>query len=115
MKPSNYILDDKGKPVAEPDIVTWGRWFEANPKAKILKQTTLANDKWVSTVFLGIDHNFAETGPPVLWESMVFPKHGDYGDLDCQRYSSRSAALRGHKKLCAKHSLYLVSNEEDSA
>lgn len=26
----------------------------------------------ISTVFLGIDHNYSNAGPPVLWETMIF-------------------------------------------
>jgi len=48
----------------------------------------------VSTVFLGIDHNFSGEGPPLLYETMVFG-----GDLHegCNRYSTREEALAGHE------------------
>jgi hypothetical protein len=42
-------------------------------KNRIVKQEWIRAVK-VSTVFLGIDHNFdfEEDAPPVLWETMVF-------------------------------------------
>ena len=51
---------------------------------------------YVSTVFLGLDHNFMGVGPPLLWESLVFG--GEY-DGEMRRYTSKEEALRGHKEL----------------
>jgi hypothetical protein len=51
----------------------------------------------VSTVFLGIDHNFGN-GPPLLFETMVFG--GEY-DGYCKRYSTWEEAEGGHKTACA--------------
>lgn len=65
---SHWILDDKGVPIPV-DLETWAKWFEK--RDRIVKQEWIG-DCFVSTVFLGIDHNFGETGPPILWETMVF-------------------------------------------
>lgn len=54
----------------------------------------------VSTVFLGLDHDYTGKGPPVLWETMIFGVEilgSDEYDFQ-QRYSSREDALRGHKR-----------------
>ena len=84
MTTHKYILNEKGEPVAEPDLMTWARWFEDAHRH-------VAGDKIgrsrVSTVFLGIDYNFYDEGPPVLWETMVFG-----GKLDGQQ--SRCAGTR---------------------
>ena len=65
-----YIL--KGKKIVEcTDLLEWGRWFE-EPKNRIVKQETLDNDLWVSTIFLGLDHNYSGKGAPILFETMVF-------------------------------------------
>lgn len=95
-----YILDENGKTVATDDVLEWARFIE-KPINKILKQDDI-DDYKVSTVFLGIDHNFADSGAPILWETMVF-KRGYNGkvnfmDLYQQRYPTRAAALKGHKK-----------------
>lgn len=71
-----------------------------DPTYKIVKQTELPNGKWISTVWLGLDMNFLNTEKPVIFETMVFPKRGDYGELDQARYSTEEEALKGHEKLC---------------
>lgn len=53
----------------------------------------LGNEIEVSTVFLGIDHNFSGKGAPVLFETMVFN-----GPLDQEqdRYCTEAEARKGH-------------------
>jgi hypothetical protein len=50
----------------------------------------------VSTIFLGLDHNFTAVGPPVLFESMVFG-----GSLDGEQIRSTSydSAMKTHDRL----------------
>ena len=69
-------------------------------KNKVIEQTTLHDGKWISTVWLGIDHNIG--GPPHIFETMVFPKKGEWGELDCNRYSTKEAAIKGHKDMVEK-------------
>jgi hypothetical protein len=92
--PRVYILDVHGKPVHEPDVECWAEWFSKNEN-RILRQTDIARNIWVSTVFLGVDHNYTRSGrgPPVLWETMIF---GGRHDQYHQRYTSRADALEGH-------------------
>lgn len=65
----HYILDEKGRPVPEPDLINWARWMEAHDRhvAKYIFGEVI-----VSTVFLGSDHGSGFTGTPILWETMVF-------------------------------------------
>ena len=81
---------------------TWARWFEAT---KDTRERVIAQDRdesagadgvMVSTVFLGLDHQFGD-GPPVLWETLVF---GGSLDGEMARYTSRAAALAGHQVIC---------------
>lgn len=51
----------------------------------------------VSTVFLGLDHNWSGEGPPILWETIVF---GGPRCREMNRYDSRAAALAGHEEMC---------------
>ena len=53
----------------------------------------------VSTVFLGLDHNFFGEGPPLLYETMVFG-----GDLHqyCDRTSTREEAMKAHEEALEK-------------
>lgn len=53
---------------------------------------TKLGDVVVSTVWLGIDHNWSGAGGPVIFETMVFG-----GSLQEQRrYSTEAEALDGH-------------------
>ena len=47
----------------------------------------------VSTVWIGINHNFSGEGPPLIFETMVF---GSEGDLYCERYATEEQAREGH-------------------
>lgn len=53
----------------------------------------------ISTVWLGIDHNFMMEGPPLIFETMVFD--GNFGDRYCERYATKDEALAGHAKAVA--------------
>lgn len=107
-----YVLDPQGCPVPEPDLLRWAEWFEHADRT--LAYTSVPDDEhpraWVSTVFLGLNHQWGN-GEPVLWETMAFlnqPTHLELPDgqtrtfdrtsLDGtqQRYTSREAALLGH-------------------
>lgn len=48
----------------------------------------------VSTVWLGVNYNFTNDGPPIIFETMVFGS-GD-GDQYMQRYATEEQARAGH-------------------
>lgn len=52
----------------------------------------------VSTVWLGLDHNWSGIGPPIIFETMIF---GDVEDLDRAqwRYSDKHTALSEHYEI----------------
>ncbi len=91
-----YILD--GKEPKAADLMTWARWFETADRH-------VANDivdgYRVSTVFLGIDHRFGDDGPPLLFETMVFPNGGEHLDdmveQFCERASTWAEAESAHQ------------------
>lgn len=70
-----------------------------DPAYKILRQETLPNGKWISTVWLGLDHSFDRGGLPLIFETMVFESDSDMGGLDQRRYSSEAEAMLGHEEL----------------
>jgi hypothetical protein len=86
------------------DIREWGAKFK-DLAYKRVAETTLPDGKWVSTVWMGLDHQYAEHGPPLIFETMVFPSEHDLDDLDCERYSTEAEALVGHAAMVAKWSL----------
>src|SRR5262245_20975461 len=84
-----YILDDDHQPIACEDLMVWGQWMET--AHRVVEQTALPQGK-ISTVFLGLDHQFTN-GPPLLFETMVF---GGPLDGEQNRYSTWDDAVRGH-------------------
>jgi len=100
----NYILDADGEPVAA-DLETWSAWFEDGQRdgRRVVLQEHPARGVLVSTVFLGLDHNWRVDGAPVLWETMIFGGlFADYQD----RYDSRLKALLGHARCVALINAY---------
>jgi hypothetical protein len=50
----------------------------------------------VSTVFLGLDHNFRDEGPPILFETMIFGETDDDPVGRQWRYATWAEAELGH-------------------
>lgn len=101
-----YVLNDAGDPVPEPDTIAWGKWLAATMReGRHLAQDTIG-PYWVSTVFLGVDHQFLDGGPPILWETKIFgvPEEKRFRgrrfrrELLQERYTSRADALAGHAR-----------------
>lgn len=89
-----YILKD-GVPVP-CDLMTWAKSFEEDRDAN---RIGLYEDNGirVSTVFLGLNHNFGP-GDPILFETMIFGgEHDEYQD----RYCTLEQAMAGHAKAVA--------------
>lgn len=84
------------------DVIEWARWFETADR--VIKQETLPNGKWVSTVFLGLDHSFGQ-GKPLLFETMVFKTKDNLDEIDGTRYSTWEEAEKGHKRMVKKYSM----------
>lgn len=108
-----YILDETGNPVEEPDLMKWAAWFEKaerkiarseffQPAWKVWLSKLLKIKRWeparVSTVFLGLNHNYGE-GEPVLFETMVFG--GRYNE-QMERYEYLDKAKIGHEQWVSK-------------
>lgn len=97
----DLYLDQNGKPIKGGDVlIKWGKLLE-DPKIKIVKQQTLWTGFWVSTVWLGINHNWGH-GKPLIYETMVF--FNDMCELDMDRYSTRKQAEAGHKVIAKRWS-----------
>jgi hypothetical protein len=93
-----YVLggEDGHMPIAEPDLLVWGRWLA---DADLLRGVAFTGNEsqYVSTVFLGLDHNFGREGAPLLFETMVF---GGAQDGQQERYSTWEEAEAGHRAMC---------------
>jgi hypothetical protein len=87
-----YILDENKQAQPVHDVYVWADYQDAHKRVA----STRRGKVWVSTVFLGIDHQFGD-GPPLVFESMVF---GGPKDQYMDRYSSYDDALMGHRRMC---------------
>ena len=104
MKIHHYILDERGEPAIEPSIMKWARWLEASanaegPARRVVAYTDIVGG-WVSTEFLGLDHNFSNIGPPLLWETAVYGGTRDGSRWRCS--GSRHQALSLHAQIVAR-------------
>jgi hypothetical protein len=91
-----YILDGH-EPVQEPDLLTWARWLET---ADLHVKLSIQGDVRVSTVFLGLDHNFGDLfGLPILFETMALV--GD-DSVAQDRYRTWAEAEAGHDRMVAE-------------
>lgn len=96
----HYIL--KGKEVhIEESLMAWGKWFETADRKVAL---TMIDEIRVSTVFLGLDHNFSSSGDPLLFETMVFLPEEHDGRM--ARYFTWGEAEVGHAEI-----VRIVQNE----
>lgn len=92
----HWILEGH-TPVITHSVEEWGRWFKLS--SRVVRQD-IVRPKWytpsvyVSTVFLGLDHNFWDDGPPILFETMIF---GGLCDDYQRRYSTWDEAITGHR------------------
>ena len=97
MKLGHYILT-KDKKIKDVPLLKWGKWMQG--RNRLLKQT-MVNNHLVSTIFLGLDHNFGLSRKKILFETMVFYKGKGTSRLndEQERYSTYKEAIKGHNKL----------------
>lgn len=88
-----YVLNEAGQPVSATQL-EWGE-FMVSANRMICRDEF--GDITVSTVFLGVDHNYGD-GPPLLFETMIF---GGEHDQYQERYSTRLQAVEGHDRAVA--------------
>lgn len=97
-RPRYWVLAEDGRtPVGTQDLMEWARLCSAQGEdaggRRVGWDYDNARGITVSTTFMGIDHNFSDDGPPLLFETMIFGgPHNDYQE----RYSTWDEAERGH-------------------
>ena len=97
-RPRYYRRD--GKPYEGDGLLQWSKDLE-NKEMQRVTQTTLADGRWISTVWLGLDHQYGD-GPPLIFETMVFSSRASYEDEDQERYSTEKEAVEGHERMVEK-------------
>jgi len=96
---AHYILDEERR-LVRVDLTRWAEWFGKEGNRRVAATSTELF--WISTVFLGLDHQFGK-GPPLLFETMVFERGkktnmGALLELDGEqwRYPTWDDAEAGH-------------------
>ena len=89
-----YVLNGK-IPVPETDLLTWAGWFDDHDR--VVVQTELPDDVFVSTVFTAIDVGF-RNALPMLFETMIF---GGSSHGFVQKYATWEEAEAGHAEVLA--------------
>lgn len=90
--------DREGTPIP---MMVWCKLL-ADEEYKRVAETQVG-PYWISTVWLGTDHNFSRSGPPIIFETMVFASSPDVEglgpDMDCYRWPTEARALTGHEEV----------------
>ena len=89
-----FWIEANRLPIAVDDIAIWAEWINDDENRSV--KQTLVGETMVSTVFLGINHNWAGNKPPILYETLVF---GGPLDQEMCRYHTRDAAEAGHEAM----------------
>lgn len=94
LRPRSLYYDREGQPISMEE---YAAAIESD-EGRIVAVDKLDADVTISTVWLGIDHNWGR-GEPIIFETMVFggPHAGN-----CERYSTEQEAREGHVAMVAK-------------
>ncbi len=84
----------EGKKISREE---WAELF--NDEYKIIKQECISGNRWLSTIYLGLEHGFDEKGRPLIFETMLFPERGNFLDELCVRYATLEEAIAGHERI----------------
>jgi hypothetical protein len=98
-----YLIDEHGNVRPAATMTEWALWFEAESKKphgglRHVDLTDLPGGVRVSTVFLGLDHNLFDDGPPLIFETMIF--NGHHADWQA-RCSTVEQARECHREAVA--------------
>jgi len=95
----HYVMDMDKNLIVCDDLFNWGMWMEKEGNTRVA--LTEKRKIKVSTVFLGLDHNFGmvDDEEPILFETMIFGK--GFEDMEYQtRCSTYPIALKMHQEAC---------------
>lgn len=92
-----FWYDRQGNPLtveqAEPLLTDDEYKIVARTQMKSIED---GSDLLVSTVWLGVNHNFSRVGPPLIFETMIFGQIGTDVNEMCWRYATEAEAKEGH-------------------
>lgn len=93
-----YYKLDKDKNAIPCSLYEWAEQLEemVNSDNKQVAADTI-DGKLISTIWLGLNHNFFYDGDPHIFETMVFTEKYGGQEIYCERYSTWQEAEEGHK------------------
>jgi hypothetical protein len=99
----HWILDADLREVECPDVMTWANWYETAERH--VGEDRICGYR-ISTVFLGLDHNWWPGARPLLYETMIFKidPEATFGQATIkmvERYATWIEAEEGHEKTVA--------------
>jgi len=104
-----------GDEVVECSLLEWAKMFEG--RQRVIKQETVGDRYWISTVFLGLNHGWRDARG-VWFETMIFDnctrdeEHEFREHIYCERYSTMEEARRGHL-VAVDHAQKLLAGTAD--
>ena len=92
-----YYIEADGK-ILQASFLQWAEMFDNTDRQ--IKYTKFEDPLYeVSTVFIGIDHNFATGGKPLVYETLVTTSTDEF----MWRWSSRQDAIYNHDALVRRY------------
>jgi hypothetical protein len=94
-----YILDEDHNPVPAKSSEEWAAWHQTIDNRVVRKHEVCDGEVSVSTVFLGLDHNFnprSSEPRPILFETVVF---GGVMDQHMERCCTWDEAVAQHTRV----------------
>lgn len=92
---ASLYYDREGRPIA---LMEFARLLE-DPAYKRVAEDTLPDGRWLSTVWLGIDHRLRDAGLPVIFETMLFESRERLNETRMLRACTEAEARRNHERI----------------
>ena len=94
-RPQHWIELESGAAVPA-SMLDWGDYLHS-PRRFRLRVIVPPQGRQLSTSFIGFDH--AYRGPPMIYETMIFPTVESAEGLATWRYATRESAEVGHRTI----------------
>lgn len=107
-------IDDGASVEPIRGLDNYTRWIQATGGERWSVQAKRDDACLISTVFLRFDHNWSDTGQPVLYETMIFWPGFEFDEWQ-QRYRTRQDAIAGHNEAVAMVDAWIERHSQQSS